>query len=64
MHAYLSEFVTYLIKFIFLLAVSVGGVFSERRWLSARCRRKRSRKQRMSRNRIRNKMCKIEWKAF
>ena len=58
MHAYLSEFVTYLIKFIFLLAVSVG------RWLSARCRRKRSRKQRMSRNRIRNKMCKIEWKAF
>lgn len=27
MHAYLSEFVTYLIKFIFLLAVSVGGVF-------------------------------------
>lgn len=27
MHAYLSEFITYLIKFIFLLAVSVGGVF-------------------------------------
>lgn len=27
MHAYLSEFVAYLIKFIFLLAVSVGGVF-------------------------------------
>ncbi|MBS7008028.1 hypothetical protein [Anaerostipes sp.] len=27
MHAYLSEFVTYLIKFIFLLAVSAGGVF-------------------------------------
>lgn len=27
MHAYLSEFVTYLIKFIFLLAVSVGGIF-------------------------------------
>ena len=31
MTAFLSELVSYAIKFIFLLAVSVGGVFAGRR---------------------------------
>ena len=44
MHAYLSEFVTYLIKFIFLLAVSVGGVFFGKKMAVGKMQKKEQQK--------------------
>lgn len=44
MHAYLSEFITYLIKFVFLLAVSVGGVFFGKKLAVGKMEKKRAQK--------------------